>query len=65
MFLGMGRDEAEELVRSLGGKAASSVSKATDFLVVGENPGGTKMRAAEKHGTRLLGEAEFLKLVGK
>ena len=61
----MSRDEAEELVRSLGGKAASSVSKATDLLVVGEKPGGTKMRAAEKHGTKIIGEAEFLKLVGK
>jgi len=61
----IGRDEAEELVRSLGGKAASSVSKATDFVVVGEKPGGTKMRAAEKHGTKVIGEAEFLKLVGK
>jgi DNA ligase (NAD+) len=61
----MSREEAEGLVRSLGGKAAGSVSKNTDFLVVGEKPGGTKMRAAEKHGTRLLGEAEFLKLVGK
>jgi len=61
----MGRDEAEELVRSLGGKAASSVSKATDFVVVGEKPGGTKMRAAEKHGTKIIGEMEFLKLLGK
>jgi DNA ligase (NAD+) len=61
----MGRDEAEELVRTLGGKAVSSVSKATDFLVAGEKPGGTKMRAAEKHGTKIIGEAEFLKLVGK
>jgi DNA ligase (NAD+) len=61
----MSRDEAEELVRSLGGKATSSVSKATDFLVAGEKPGGTKMRAAEKHGTKVLGEIEFLRLVGK
>ena len=61
----MGRDAAEELVRTLGGKATSSVSKATDFLVAGEKPGGTKMRAAEKHGTKIIGEAEFLKLVGR
>jgi len=61
----MGREEAETEVRRLGGKAASSVSKNTDFLVVGEKPGGTKMRAAEKHGTKILGEAEFLGLVGK
>jgi DNA ligase (NAD+) len=61
----MSREEAEGLVRSLGGKAASSVSKNTDFLVVGEKPGGTKMRAAQKHGTKVLGEEQFLKLVGK
>lgn len=61
----MSRDEAEELVRREGGKAASGVSKKTDFLVVGASPGGTKMRAAEKHGTPVLDEAAFLKLVGK
>jgi DNA ligase (NAD+) len=61
----MSREEAEYHVRRLGGKPASSVSGKTDYLVVGASPGGTKMRAAEKHGTRLLGEAEFLKLVGK
>jgi DNA ligase (NAD+) len=61
----MTRDQAEELVRSKGGKAAGSVSKNTDYVVVGASPGGTKMRAAEKYGTRMLDEAEFLKLVGR
>jgi len=61
----MSRDEAEELVRKEGGKPTSSVSKSTDYLVVGASPGGTKMRAAEKHGTPILSEKEFLKLVGK
>jgi DNA ligase (NAD+) len=61
----MTRDEAEELVRSLGGKATGSVSKSTDYLVVGESPGGTKTRAAQKHGTPVLDEEAFLKLVGK
>ncbi len=61
----MSRDEAEELVRSLGGKAASSVSGSTDYLVVGASPGGTKMRAADKHGTPILDEAAFLKLIGR
>jgi DNA ligase (NAD+) len=60
----MSRDEAEELVRREGGKAASSVSAKTDFLVVGATPGGTKMRAAEKHGTRILDEKGFRALVG-
>jgi DNA ligase (NAD+) len=61
----MSRDEAEGLIRELGGKAASGVSKKTDFVVVGASPGGTKMRAAEKCGTKMLDEAAFLKLVGK
>jgi DNA ligase (NAD+) len=60
----MSREEAEELVRKEGGKPTSSVSKKTDYLVVGASPGGTKMRAAEKHGTPILTEEEFLKLVG-
>jgi DNA ligase (NAD+) len=62
---GMTREEAEDLVRAEGGKATGSVSKNTDYLVAGASPGGTKMRAAEKYGTPVLGEAEFLKLVGK
>jgi DNA ligase (NAD+) len=62
---GMTREEAEDLVRAEGGKATGSVSKSTDYLVAGASPGGTKMRAAEKYGTPILGEAEFLKLVGK
>ena len=61
----MSRDEAEELVRREGGKAASSVSASTDYLVVGAKPGGTKRRAAEKHKTPILDENAFLKLVGR
>jgi DNA ligase (NAD+) len=61
---GMTREEAEELVRRAGGKASSSVSKSTAYLVAGTKPGGTKMRAAEKHGTPVIGLAELLKRVG-
>jgi DNA ligase (NAD+) len=61
----MSRDEAEELVRREGGKAASSVSASTDYLVAGAKPGGTKRRAAEKHKTPILDENAFLKLVGR
>jgi DNA ligase (NAD+) len=61
----MSRDEAEELVRREEGKAANSVSKTTDYLVVGERPGGTKMRAAEKYGTRIIDLAEFLRILGR
>jgi len=61
----MSRDEAEELIRRDGGKAASSVSASTDYLVVGAKPGGTKVRAAEKHGTPVIDEKGFLALIGK
>ena len=61
----MSRDKAEGLVRREGGKAANSVSKSTDYLVVGANPGGTKMRAAEKYGTRIINQAEFMELLGQ
>ena len=59
----MTREEAEDLVRREGGKATGSVSKNTDFLVAGASPGGTKMRAAAKYGTRIIDQAEFLRLL--
>ncbi len=61
----MTRDEVQELIRTEGGKAASSVSAKTDYLVLGESPGASKTRDAEKHGTETLDEAAFLKMVGK
>jgi len=60
----MTRDEAEEAVRLQGGRATGSVSRETDYLVVGSDPGATKLRDAEKHGTRRIGEKELRKLVG-
>jgi DNA ligase (NAD+) len=59
------REEAEDLVRQAGGKPTGNVSKSTDYLVVGASPGGTKMRAAEKYGTRIISHAEFMKLLGR
>jgi DNA ligase (NAD+) len=61
----MTRDEAQDAIRREGGKAAGSVSKNTDYLVAGSSPGSTKMRAAEKHGTPILDEEAFLRLLGK
>ncbi len=60
----MTRQQAEELVRREGGKATGSVSSKTDYLVTGANPGLSKTRAAEKHGTDVLDEDAFLNLVG-
>ena len=49
-------------MRSLGGSAGSSVTKKTDYLVVGEDPG-SKLQKAQQYGTKTLSEEEFLALL--
>jgi DNA ligase (NAD+) len=59
----MGRSEAQEKIRSLGGNVSSSVSRKTDFVVAG--PGaGSKLADAQKYGVRVLNEDEFIALLG-
>lgn len=55
----MSRNEASELIQSLGGKASSSVSKKTDYVVAGENAG-SKLTKAESLGIKIISEAEFI-----
>ena len=57
------RKEAQELVEKFGGRAASSVSRNTDFVVVGENAGSKATRARDL-GVEIMSENEFRKLVG-
>jgi DNA ligase (NAD+) len=59
----MSREEAEEAIRERGGRATGGVSKSTDYLVAGESPGASKMKAAEKHKTRVIDEKELLALL--
>jgi DNA ligase (NAD+) len=54
----------ESLIKSLGGKAAGSVSKKTDYVVAGEHAG-TKLDKANELGVAVLTEAEFDKFIGK
>ncbi len=56
------RDEIEDLVKKLGGKATGSVSKNTDYLVAGENAG-SKLEKAKQLGVTVLTEEEFEKLI--
>jgi DNA ligase (NAD+) len=59
----MGRDEAAERIRSLGGTFQSSIAKDTDYLVVGANVGASKLAKANKLGTKQLNEDDFLKML--
>ena len=60
----MTRDEAKATAERLGAKAASSVSKKTDYLIAG--PGaGSKLADAKKHDVTVLTEDEWLKLIGE
>lgn len=56
------RPEAEELVRSLGGNASSSVSKKTDFVVAGDNQG-SKYDKAKELGVKIIDEGQFNKII--
>jgi DNA ligase (NAD+) len=58
----MSREQAKEAVREAGGSWASSVSKNTDYVVVGENPG-SKAEKAKQLGIKIFFEQEFLKLL--
>ncbi|MBO4556202.1 MAG: NAD-dependent DNA ligase LigA [Elusimicrobiales bacterium] len=60
----MSRAQAQSMVRELGGKDISSVSKKTSFVVAGANPG-SKYDKAVKLGVKILTEAEFLAMCGK
>jgi DNA ligase (NAD+) len=56
------RNEVEELIGSLGGHASSSVSKSTDYLVVGENPG-SKLQKAQAFKVKTISYDELLKMI--
>ena len=56
------RDEIHDLIAQHGGRATSSVSKKTDFLVAGQSAG-SKLQKAEQLGVKILSEADFSRLL--
>jgi DNA ligase (NAD+) len=58
----MSRDEAKEKIRALGGDISSSVSKNTDYVVVGKTPG-SKYDKARELGVRTIDEKEFINMI--
>lgn len=58
------RDNAKANIRELGGSVSSSVSKNTDFVVAGSEPG-SKFEKAKKLGVKVISEKEFLELLSQ
>ncbi|MBU4332500.1 NAD-dependent DNA ligase LigA [Patescibacteria group bacterium] len=59
---GLTRDEAKQRIRRLGGDVSSSVSRETDFVVAGSEPG-SKYDKAKKLGVKVIDEKEFLQML--
>jgi DNA ligase (NAD+) len=57
------RDEVKEAIIARGGKVTGSVSKKTDYVVVGDQPG-SKYTKARELGVRILNENEFIDVIG-
>lgn len=58
----LSREAAEELIATHGGKATGNVSRNTDYLVLGENPG-SKLEKANSLGIKIISEQELLDLI--
>ena len=60
----MSREKATEAVEAAGGKVTNSVSKKTDYLVLGADPGASKLSKAREIGTEVIEEPFLLELLG-
>ena len=61
----MSRDAVADKIRQLGGVFQTAVAKDTDYLVIGENPGASKIKNAEKYGVKVINENELINILGE
>ena len=61
-LISMTREEAKENIRQRGGRISSAISKSTDYLIVGDNPG-SKLAEARKYKVKMLDETDFLAMI--
>jgi DNA ligase (NAD+) len=59
----LSRDEARDMIQARGGKVSGSVSKKTDYVVAGADPG-SKLAKAEELGVAVIDEAQLLEMFG-
>ncbi|MGH7234485.1 MAG: NAD-dependent DNA ligase LigA, partial [Candidatus Saccharimonadales bacterium] len=60
---GLSREEAADKIRALGGRFQTSVAKDTDYLIVGNSPGGSKLDQAKQYDTDTLDQQALLRLL--
>ena len=64
VFTQFSRDELKEKIKANGGKVVSSISAKLDYLVAGDKMGPSKLEKANKLGTTIISEQEFLDMIG-
>jgi DNA ligase (NAD+) len=60
----MSRDVAADKIRALGGSFQTAIAKDTTYLVIGENPGASKVKKAKEYSTKVIDETQFAELLG-
>ena len=65
VFARHSRDEYKQLIERNGGKNSGSISSKTGFILAGDNMGPAKLEKARRLGIRIVGEEEFLRMIGQ